>query len=1095
MSGYVRCACCNLPISVTEDDVGLTVTCPRTRKLVPVKAADVRGQTPSSTKPAAASPAPASASPSRPTPPSHRTGQTVPGPASAVPPKVASRRTEQLPTPKRSRNWRAVGVCLLVALTLGGAGVFWVRAFRPERPRPEEARNTNPTVPALGDPARAVVPPSSVTPSPVPPLGSPVGTVTPPVKPPSGALPVGPPPTPARPLPESLSQVAATYRREVVRVNHPRNCVMCHAPSLHESDLVRGAVPDPSQALPPPTTPAYYRGGGQFVSADITYLRQDFSVVQPVLNSGNWSSHQRYDYFVAVRKVDVPPATAPAADSPYRKAVGFALKELSGRDPDRDPDWLAAQKPTAAPLPDARLAEVAQYVSLQTDPKALIALKAKEFAQPLLATPKGELDLAVKGMQELYGVTATRTALIAYLVPLTRNGDAESKAKATRFLAVAAGDTPDADVPAALGAAVNAASPPVPDSRFPSEAGHGAGPASPPKDARGLSIHALAKRIDPRKSEELDKELLGIREISLDTDGASAAADLVTLARKRKKSGQPYHGTAVACEGRPDLAGLPFKIGFDAALTKEKAEALHTLSKNLRETAQACMRRGDPRPNTDDLYEALMPTEWEGRVRPGFRDHDPKQWATPEAVPCVQQILAAESRDVRRLACELLKRIDTPESTEALVRWAVFECDPNLRAAAVEALRPRTRHNVAQQLLVYARYPWPRAAEHAAEALVALNCKWCVPQLAAMYDLPDPDAPFKVIAPAPKVVLMPPPPPRSVVAVRLAESIKASKDPDAAVRRTAAVALGAYLTDADKALRRDASKALAEMGAEAEPAAAALDKAAKDGDDEVRGFARRALDNLNAIAEAAKIRAEVERVAKGLNAAEPEERVKSLHKIGDFGVAANCVGEQVIEAMQSKVGAIQTTAAETLEKINPKVHPHVVAILRGKNKREAILALGELGSEATITVPLLLYCNDKTFFWGGGNPKAGNFYEDLFPVLVKIAPNDKRLAASVMGCVSAPNTRQDRTLRDRRLAGIAQLSVIDAKTADKVAALVAALDDGEAIVQVIRSLGEYGADATPALPALKKLKTASGNATRDAAILAIAKIESASLSP
>ena len=43
MSGYVRCACCNMPISVTEDDVGLTVTCPRTRKLVPVKAADMRG--------------------------------------------------------------------------------------------------------------------------------------------------------------------------------------------------------------------------------------------------------------------------------------------------------------------------------------------------------------------------------------------------------------------------------------------------------------------------------------------------------------------------------------------------------------------------------------------------------------------------------------------------------------------------------------------------------------------------------------------------------------------------------------------------------------------------------------------------------------------------------------------------------------------------------------------------------------------------------------------------------------------------------------------------------------------------------------------
>ncbi len=42
--------------------------------------------------------------------------------------------------------------------------------------------------------------------------------------------------------------------------------------------------------------------------------------------------------------------------------------------------------------------------------------------------------------------------------------------------------------------------------------------------------------------------------------------------------------------------------------------------------------------------------------------------------------------------------------------------------------------------------PWPRAAEHAAEALVALNCQGAIPQLAAMYDLPDPTAPFRVLS-------------------------------------------------------------------------------------------------------------------------------------------------------------------------------------------------------------------------------------------------------------------------------------------------------------------------------------------------------------
>jgi len=67
--------------------------------------------------------------------------------------------------------------------------------------------------------------------------------------------------------------------RELVRVNHLGNCVLCHPPSSNRRDLVRGAVPMPGQDPPPPaTTPSYYERGGTFVRADATFLRQDFSV-------------------------------------------------------------------------------------------------------------------------------------------------------------------------------------------------------------------------------------------------------------------------------------------------------------------------------------------------------------------------------------------------------------------------------------------------------------------------------------------------------------------------------------------------------------------------------------------------------------------------------------------------------------------------------------------------------------------------------------------------------------------------------------------------------------------------------------------------
>ena len=125
--------------------------------------------------------------------------------------------------------------------------------------------------------------------------------------------------------------------REVVRMNHLSNCVTCHSPALSKEDPVRGLVPTPGQPVPPTFQPQYYsRSDGLFVRADITYLRQDFSVPQPVANPHNWPSYQRYDYLVRIR-----PATpaeqqdqqghAGAKEYPQRNAVLFALRGLTAK--------------------------------------------------------------------------------------------------------------------------------------------------------------------------------------------------------------------------------------------------------------------------------------------------------------------------------------------------------------------------------------------------------------------------------------------------------------------------------------------------------------------------------------------------------------------------------------------------------------------------------------------------------------------------------------------------------------------------------------------------------------------------------------------
>jgi hypothetical protein len=124
---------------------------------------------------------------------------------------------------------------------------------------------------------------------------------------------------------------------EMVRVNHMRNCYLCHAPALDVKDPIPGLVPTPGQELP---VVYYQRGRGPFVRADVTYLRQDFSLMQRVEKPNKWPAWQRFDFLVRTR--ELPAKEAAALDKgplhprwmiyPQREAVLFALRELTGED-------------------------------------------------------------------------------------------------------------------------------------------------------------------------------------------------------------------------------------------------------------------------------------------------------------------------------------------------------------------------------------------------------------------------------------------------------------------------------------------------------------------------------------------------------------------------------------------------------------------------------------------------------------------------------------------------------------------------------------------------------------------------------------------
>jgi hypothetical protein len=126
--------------------------------------------------------------------------------------------------------------------------------------------------------------------------------------------------------------------REVASINHLRNCQLCHARSTASSDPVRGLIPPPGQPLPQ----VYYQSkSGNFVRADFTYIKQDFSVIQPVEKHQQWPKLQRLDY--VVRERELTPLEYPLIEEPLGKsdernvcpqhlAVIYALRTLTGKD-------------------------------------------------------------------------------------------------------------------------------------------------------------------------------------------------------------------------------------------------------------------------------------------------------------------------------------------------------------------------------------------------------------------------------------------------------------------------------------------------------------------------------------------------------------------------------------------------------------------------------------------------------------------------------------------------------------------------------------------------------------------------------------------
>jgi hypothetical protein len=148
---------------------------------------------------------------------------------------------------------------------------------------------------------------------------------------------------PRAPVTQKVKGKQPQVVRELVRINHHRNCLLCHAPAgtAAGSGVFTAAVPMPDGPLMPPSGGYGSAPPDVHVRLDVTYLRQDFSVMQSVADAQPWPEMQRFDFFVRTRTLSDEEAAAfraklgqraPGVVTPYQRAVLFALRELTGKD-------------------------------------------------------------------------------------------------------------------------------------------------------------------------------------------------------------------------------------------------------------------------------------------------------------------------------------------------------------------------------------------------------------------------------------------------------------------------------------------------------------------------------------------------------------------------------------------------------------------------------------------------------------------------------------------------------------------------------------------------------------------------------------------
>lgn len=229
-----------------------------------------------------------------------------------------------------------------------------------------------------------------------------------------------------------------------------------------------------------------------------------------------------------------------------------------------------------------------------------------------------------------------------------------------------------------------------------------------------------------------------------------------------------------------------------------------------------------------------------------------------------------------------------------------------------------------------------------------------------------------------------------------------------------------------------------------------------------------------------------------------KKRIQGAQALGQMGPDAKDAAQALCEVLiLEKSPLMKQATIEAIEKIRPDLYKPILALLAGQPSTQAILELGSMGEKAAPTVPILKTLLRLEVSSGLASRYGYDFgrYSDqylakaCFLALEKIVPDDLE-QVRIWLAIAAPANKS----AFGRITAIQKLGFIAAKKPELrnqlLPTVYVGLKNEDCQLSAVKALGLFGAEAKGAIPDLRVLKLSSNSTIREAAGIALDKIES-----